>query len=296
MKSNYSLDVNAARKAIVEKYWKEKIKAEGVHKDNYSLNKGLELAKKILIATGEESVFNAAFAGHDDFAELILSEAKTVDSLAKMKPGASREAMKEVISFMRTWLRQLAGDHDGVDVLEPIKFKDIDIFKLNEPKSGIYFYYTALLPKKVIPVQNFLMTEMITPKEVNVEVLKKLYDGIDKIVKYGQSIITKEGTKEKKTVFHDKKDPKYNVPEVKRQLRKIIVKSILEKATTQWTYEWDYSSVDKLKSIVTHLYTTEEKDGKSERFIENDVWNKLYSVSALQKMIEKRTENKNRMK
>lgn len=294
IKSNYSLDMNMARKAIVEKYWKQKIKAEGIYKDDYSLDKGLELSKHFLVATGEESVFNAAFAGHDDFAELILSEAKTVDSLSKMKPGASREAMKEVISFMRTWLRQQT--YDDVDVLGPIKFKDINIFKLGEPKSDMYFYYCALLPKKVLIVQNFLMTEMITPKEVNVEVLKKLFDGVDKIVKYGQSVTTKEGTKTKKEIFHDKKNPRYNVPEVQKQLRKIIVKSILEKAATQWTYDWDYSSIDKLHQMVTHLYTTDEKNSKEERFIEENVWNEIYNQSKITAVVGRRLENKNRMK
>ncbi len=193
-KSNYQYDSDDVRKQIVRKYLVSQMAG-----DKSLLSKGIELADKLIVATGEDATMNAAFAGHNDLAELILTEANIYDRKSKGKTIGSRRAMKSLVSLTPTWLRAISDE----DAIGPIHCKEIDFDKMREPKGSEYYYYTAILMKKTVPYQQTVMEEGVDLKAVlSNPFWKGLYDQINKVAKYPSVIVdAKRGSSPGKEVL-----------------------------------------------------------------------------------------------
>lgn len=182
-KSNYQYDSDEVRKKIVDKYLVSKV---GSGDDLNKLNKGLELANKLIVATGENATMNSAFAGHDDLAELVLTEPNTYDRKSKGKTIGSRRVMRSLISLTPTWLRAISNK----DVMGPLMTGDINYEAMRNPKGTEYFYYTAILMKKTIKYQQAVMQEAIQLRDITSQPYwKDLYDSINKVAKYPSMVI-----------------------------------------------------------------------------------------------------------
>lgn len=180
-KCNFQYDPDVVRKQIVRRYLISKTGGDPI-----LLSRGLELADRLIVATGEDATMNAAFAGHHDLAELILTEANTYDRKSKGKTIGSRRAMRSLVSLTPTWLRAISDR----DAMGPLKCKDIDFDAMGQPKGSEYFYYTAILMKKTIPYQRAIMEEGIDLKTfLQNPTWKDLYDQINKVAKYPSIIV-----------------------------------------------------------------------------------------------------------
>ena len=201
--SNYQYDSDIVRKEIVKKFLLSEVSG-----DKALLSKGLELADKLIVATGEDATMNAAFAGHHDLAELILTEANTYDRKSKGKTTGSRRALRPLVSLTPTWLRAISDR----DAMGPLKCKDINFSALGKPKGSEYFYYTAILMKKTIPYQKVMMEEVVDVKSIGQNPFwKDLYDQVNKVAKYPSIIVdAKRGPSPGKIdLANDKDNPLY---------------------------------------------------------------------------------------
>ncbi|MFA5749791.1 MAG: hypothetical protein WC895_01025 [Candidatus Shapirobacteria bacterium] len=294
MCNNHFTDTNKDRKKIVMEFVLSEIKqkrekinvgkpeADRLLTDQKSLEKGFELAEKLLEATAESSVFNPGFAGHNDFSELILTEANTKDRQKKMKVIGARTAMQDIVSFYTTFPRYIAGKEENEikSVFGPLYTKDIYTDRMNKPKADSYFLYTAILPKKIEPVQAFFMKEDITPKDVlSVEYWKKLYDPISKVINYSQDVL-RDSVDRKKTV----KIIKENKEGLAYRLRLLAVKAIVQMASNRPTTGWDWGSLFALGKLVTNPYTMIDLPGGSNQvtsFIKIEDWAKIFDGAEL---------------
>lgn len=302
MRFNYFTDVNLGRKGMVRDFIlngiKEKREAENIGKseteklitDKKSLEKGFELAEKLLESTAETSVFNPCFAGHNDFSELILTEANSKDRQKKMKVIGARVAMAEIVSFYTTWPRYIAGekDSDRRSVFKPLYAKEIHTERMDNPKSDSYFLMTAILPKKILPVQAFFMKEDISSKDVlTVEHWKKLYDPISKVIDYSQDVLRDESMKTNTVKIEKGKNDKT----LKYRLRLLAVQAVVQMAE-RYSTGWDWGNLYKLGQLVTREYVTiEDKQKNAERssFITfNDFWGEIWKSLTLRERMGER--------
>lgn len=302
MRFNYFTDVNRGRKGMVRDFIlngiKEKRDMENIGKleadklttDIKSLEKGFELTEKLLEATAETSVFNPCFAGHNDFSELILTEANTKDRQKKSKVIGARVAMADIVSFYTTWPRYIAGETEAgrKSVFKPLYTEEINTERMDGPKNDSYFLMTAILPKKILPVQAHFMKEDFGAKDIlTVEYWKKLYDPISKIIGYSQDVLCDEATGNNiEKVEKDK-----NEETSKYRLRLLAVKAVVQMAE-RYSTNWNWGSLYRLGELVTAKYVTEEdRDGEGfeSSFIEfNDYWSEIYKSPTLkQKMGER---------
>lgn len=190
-KQTYMYDPDEVRKEIVRMYLLKDVSTE-----NKTLEaRGLALANKLMIATGENATMNSAFAGHDDLAELILTYANFIDRLGKSKTTGSWRAMRAIPSIATTWLRAISKRRDGgkgdeINVTGPLYAEDINVDALRLPKGSEYFYYTAIMMKKLIPVMQSLMAERVKEDQVmNNEFWSGMADCINKVAKYPSRVV-----------------------------------------------------------------------------------------------------------
>lgn len=305
MRYNYFTDINLGRKAMVKDYILSEIKKKRIKEnegrpdsdklpiDKKTLEKGFELAEKLQEATAETSVFNPCFAGHNDFSELILTEANTKDRQKKLKTIGARVAMSEIVSFYTTWPRYIAGgtDNDRRSVFKPLYTKDIKTERMDDPKNDSYFLMTAILPKKILPVQSFFMKEDISSKDVlSVETWKKLYDPIAKVIGYSQDVLV-DPTNEKTTI----KVTKENKSTLSERMRLLAVKAVLQMAVRPTT-GWDWGNITMLGDLVTEPYTIVEAEDKpgakniKESFIKKGDWDELFNSPSLSQDMRQRFE------
>ncbi len=298
MRFNYFTDISSGRKGMVKDFLltdiKEKREAKNIGKseteklptDKKSLEKGFELAEKLLEATAETSVFNPCFAGHNDFSELILTEANTKDRQKKMKVIGMRVAMADIVSFYTTWPRYIAGnkDSDRRSVFKPLYAEQIKTERMDNPKNDSYFLMTAILIKKILPVQAFLMKEDIGSKDLlTVEFWKKLYDPISKVISYGQDVLTDPDDDFKTIKVTDK-----NKKDLSRRLRLLVARAVFQSAISP-TSDFDWGGLNLLGDTLTTKFTTvdniSEKD-EEESFIEREDRSSLINDSGLKEAME----------
>lgn len=298
MRFNYFTDINVSRKEMVRDLILQRIKEkrELENKDKSEedklttemeiLKKGFELAERLMEATAETSVFNACFAGHNDFSELILTEANTKDRQKKLKVIGARAAISKIVSFYTTWPRYIAGnrDSDRRSVFKPLYTEQIKTERMDDPKNDSYFLMAAILPKKILPVQAHFMKEDIGAKDVtSLEYWKKLYDPITKVISYGQDVLV-DPDNQRRTIRVTNENKEY----LSRMLRKMAVGGVLQLARRP-TNELKWGDILKIENIVTTDYTIVDTIGaprNTERFLEVEDWLHLTKDETFKKELE----------
>jgi hypothetical protein len=161
------------------------------------------VAKEVLEAYNEDSIYNIAYAGHDDNAEAArfqsaIQDYQTYnpdqDEYKKLKTVGPLIFGQKVISTHTTFLRSIAGEdlklrmgaYDG-----PLTAEMININLVDDAKSNLYFWNTALIGKKIVPLWNELMASSYDRENVVGRNAPKwwgsMYDAIDKMISYNRA-------------------------------------------------------------------------------------------------------------
>lgn len=180
----FQFDSDEIRKEVVKRYVISQSKYKEMNRGD--LSRGFDLAKKLIVATGEDASMNAAFAGHHDLSEIALTEANSRDRQSKGKTIGSDRAIRALPTIATTWLRAISGK----DIRGPLYTKDINVDAIRLPKGSEYFYYTAIMLKKLIPYQQAIMAETFKVSDLlNMDYWKGLYDAVNKVAKYASVVV-----------------------------------------------------------------------------------------------------------
>lgn len=301
---NYFLDANKKRKDAVNGFIAKEIRNKDKTITEEESLKGVELAWNLMVATAETSVFNAAFAGHNDLSELILTKYDTLDRMSesKGKTIGSLTCMERIVSMGTTWLRYLSDR----TVFGPLKVEDVkkNLSRLDvTDKWGIEYCYGPMITQKISEAKKEMRdVEKKTAKDLynNSAYLKDLGEKIGKVAKFPSVILDKEGKVIINTdgkIDEDTGQPKINkltgepiVDKVDAYGRPLVITS-LEKETKErrirflmvaaWANQavsnpelgWDESSWKSFKDILTRKYQFDEEDlseNNTKSFISNE--------------------------
>lgn len=156
----YWLDNDDERKTKVDAYIIKEISILKSNGEKMDGKKAYQLAKKMVGATGERSVFNFGLVNGDDFAEDIHFGYFRADDARKGKNVGPLSTMG-IKTLTPGWLRSMSGK----DINHQILSAEID-FDNNEGKSTFGYYYTQILPAKIHALRSVLLDNSPDPKKM----------------------------------------------------------------------------------------------------------------------------------
>ena len=163
--AGYWLDMDDKRKAWVDAYIIKMISEE---KDGKEMDgaKALQLAKKLIEATGERSVFNFALVNGDNFAEVIHFAYFRADDARKGKNVGPMSTMG-IQTLTPGWLRSMSkwDTNSGKEINTEIKAANID-FDNNDGKNTCDYYHRQIVLAKIQPLKGALLDNSPDPKKI----------------------------------------------------------------------------------------------------------------------------------
>jgi len=283
--SNYFMDGNEPRKALVRAYMAEQIM--NLNKGNigpenrdmtmYEAVKGVELAWNFMVASGEVSNFNIGFAGHRDDTELFHTKLDTLDRMSKGKPIGALTCLQRITSIAPPWLRYMSDR----TIFGRLNAEDIKIDRMKGDigsKYSIDYWYGAIVTQKLFELKSVMRAEGTTPKDLaNQPALKKIGEWVAKAAKYPGVILDSNGRPIVDTANGDKLDAKGRpivVTEAaktkrERRIRFLLVAGWAEMIVSNIDLGWNPSEWKSFKDVLTRPFALNE-DGKIGTFITKD--------------------------
>jgi hypothetical protein len=280
---NYYSDANEDRKAMVRAFIAEKILRENIGKigaekrdmTEYEATKGVELAWNFMEASGETSIYNFVFKGHNDLSELNFTKFDTLDRMAKGKTIGALTCLQKITSMSTTWLRYMSNR----TVFSELKAKDVDVEKMAEiSKYSIDYWYSSIVTEKLFALKMMMRSESASPKELlDPATFKKVGEWIDKAAKYpcvildyyGKPIIDRSVGSKDTEDFEGRPlvvtDAAKN--ERARRLRFLVVAGWAEQAMSNIDLGWDQASWKTFRDVLTREYSLEEGEERKTSFI-----------------------------
>jgi len=287
---NYAVDKHEGRKEMVKEFILQGISINrGEDYQNESIKKnygrGWSLASKLIEATAESSLFNGIFDGKDDFGKLCQGENNTKDTAYKLNVTGPRIVTSKFATFFSSALRYYAGEgeYDRRSAFGPLSSKEVNVNKLDLPKSNLWFLYSVVLPKKIEPLHQFIRKEDISSKDfVNFEMWKKLSDCSLKVAHYGQDVLIGDDGLPLRILAknRDKADGKVQSSrdifeeDLAYEIPRLLVQGVLQMSKRpQLGITW--GDVYNLGKIMRTKFTVEDKtDGTNEwrQIVSDDLW------------------------
>lgn len=228
--ANYFTDGNFNRKKRVDEYVVgELMKRKKV--DRITAEKAWSMAKKLAIATGENSIFNAALSGNDEMAEDIYLKIYRQGRDEKGRPRGPQIHVDKIVGIGNSFLRQVSNvdPADSTGVI-PLYSKDVvaePVYLSNGKKEGIeegaYVYHFGILwSAKIHPLRSLLLKRDPDPREtIGIDVLQTAQD------------------------YFKKADP-----DGKKNLKYWWVMGVLDLACSYGSLGWTQDDISKFKQYV----------------------------------------------
>lgn len=294
---NYFTDANLKRKEIVRAFIAEKIvkmnggrvEREGVvlnakeKKIKYEAEKGVELAWNLMVASGETSIYNSVFAGHNDLSELMLTKFDTLDRMYKGKPIGAFTCMQDIVSLSPTWLRYMSDR----TIFGPLKAKEIKLEKMAEiTKYSIDYWYSSMITQKIAELKSIMRSEELTSKELGPAKLKQIGEWVGKVAKFPSIILDHHG----KPIVDGKSDTMDNLgrplivtgaakEKRERRIRFLLVAGWAEQAISNIDLGWDSASWKTFKDMLIREYSFDESQpDKKKSFVTKEEMDYIDSV------------------
>lgn len=160
--ANYFTDANGERKARVDNYAIDLIMQQS-RSTRVLAEKAWVMAKRLHLATGENSIFNAAMTGNDQMAESIFLKIYRQKRDDSGRPRGPQVTIKNIVGLGNSWLRQVsdkpAYDNQGV---VPLRAADVKVDEIGE--GSMVFHFGVIWSGKIQPLRELLLDRKPDPK------------------------------------------------------------------------------------------------------------------------------------
>ncbi len=307
--TNLRCDLEVGRVAAVEEYMVRRIMSER-HVSEADARKAVELARKLSVATFQDSAANIAFVDGDDYAELILFKWLRYQdgvevtpgraSEAKNKPVGSIDTIKYIESLTSSWLGTVARKTSDRGMWKPLRAADIDAEAIGG-KSDSAYHFASIVFKKVQPVKELFMKDLGPKEMMSMYEMQKAFERLNKTfaeaTKAGWVVLNPKyiDSETLRLIASGDRD-KRGLTELQRKFRVVFMKNVLERGSlSPLALGWNEETLEELRvQLVTgnHFITSSGKpDGN---FIDLDEWNKAVKFSGIVTRIRSAEDRKSR--
>lgn len=246
---SYWTDGNAERRLLVDEYVIELLRGN-MKVDLKTAKKAWELAQKLALATGENSIFNAALTGNDEMAEDLYLRLYRKSRDDKGRPRGPQITLNDIEGVGNSWLRKISELKEAGDRFVPLYARDI---KAEEIKSGDYVYHNSVWwSVKIHPLRDLLLNRQPDPKELlSINFLQTAQD-----------------------YFAQADPPGEGGFQGKKKLKMIWIKGVLDLAASNGDLGWTSADYGKFKRLATRMsLNTQEKV-----FVSPESWNEMEKI------------------
>ncbi len=305
--TNLKCDLEPARVEAVEQYMIDRIVAER-HVTLKIAKKAVELARKLSIATFQDSAANIAFVDGDDYAELILFKWLRYQdgvevtpgkaSEAKNKPVGSIDTIKYIDSLTAPWLATVARKGTDRGMWKPLKAADIDAEAIGG-KSDSAYHFASIIFKKVQPTKELFLKDLGPKELMSMYDMQKAFERLNKTIaeaiKSGYTVLNEKYIDAdifRKLGSTDKKA----LTDLQRKFRVVFMRNVLERGSLSPVgLGWNEEALEEIKlQYVTGNHFTTSTGNPDGNFINLDEWNKAIKYSGIIPRIRAAENRKNR--
>ncbi len=245
--ANYFTDGNTNRKKRVDEYVLDELMKKNNKLDRATAEKAWNMAKKLALATGENSIFNPALTGNDEMAEDIYLKIYRKERDEKGRPRGPQIHVDKIVGIGNSFLRRVSKvdptDNNGII---PLYSKDVIIEPKNKlgVEEGAYVYHFSVFwSAKIHPLRGLLLKRDPDPREII---------GID-------SLQTAQD-------YFAKADP-----DGKKNLKYWWVMGVLDLACSYGSLGWSQDDISKFRQFLIKTNLSE----KAGTFLSISEWDKV---------------------
>lgn len=264
IEANYFSDGNLSRKKKVDEYIIDKLATE-VGCDKSDASKAWSLAKKLSLATGEDSVFNESLGGNDEMAEDMYLRIYRGKRDKVGRPRGPQIHLDHIVGIGNSFLRRLSGvplyDRNNPPYLLS---KDVVVEPDPEKKLGIeegsYVYHFGVWwTGKIHPLRNLLLDRRPDSKKIlNIDFMQTAQDFFDKA----------DPEPEPDDLEDSNKNREY------QYLRYWWVVGVLDMATSIGELGWTQADISRFRQFLIEVPLSDNMapSWKSKTFLRKEHW------------------------